>query len=142
MRFNRERGKAIAVYSVVLALSYLACGLLEVLAGFGLVEMMLIPPDVFGGVMLVIIATVFLSGIRGQWEEKKEGFSFLAVGILLATVFFGVYLLIIAANCLGHLLQFEDWLQWSWMNNLRPCIWLFPLALPGAYLIFEKKQKG
>jgi len=123
----------------VLDLLYLTFGLVEILVGLGLVKVMLIPPDVFGGIMLLIIAAVFFAGIDEQWKGKREGVSFFVVGILLASIFFGLYILIMAANGLGHLLRFEDWLEWTWLDDLRPGIWLFPLALPGAYWIFKEK---
>lgn len=133
-------GKAMATYSAVLGLVYLTCGLVEIMVGLGFVEVILVPADVFGGIMLVIIAAVFFAGISEQWKGNHEELSFFVVGVLLAAIFFGLYVLIMVANGLGHLLQFEDWLEWSWLDDLRPGIWLFLLAVPGAYLILSKKE--
>jgi len=140
MGFNKSTGKVIATYSAVLGLIYLTFGLVEILAGLGFVEVPLVPADVFGGIMLVIIAAVFLAGISEQWKGNREGLSFFVVGILLAAIFFGLYVLIMVANGLGYLLQFEDWLEWTWLDDLRPGIWLFSLVLPGAYITLKRKE--
>jgi hypothetical protein len=154
MGFNKNIGTKIAVYSAVIGTLYAVFGLLEILVGWGdligaevslippleLVGVNIIPPDVFGGIMLMIIGAVYFTGVKQQTEGKREGLSFLLVGSLLAVIFFGVYLAIMLANGVGYLFQFEDWLEWIWLDDLRPGIWLFILALPGTYLVVTKKK--
>ncbi|MCP8305073.1 MAG: hypothetical protein H3Z50_06390 [archaeon] len=154
MRFNKNVGTAIGAYSFFIGTTYTVFGLLEILIGWGdfvgigaslippieLAGINLVPPDVFGGIMLIIIGAVYLIGVRQQARGDREGLSFLLVGSLLAAVFFGVFTAIMLANGLGYMFQFEDWLDWTWLDDLRPGIWLFPLALPGAYLALTKKE--
>jgi hypothetical protein len=140
MEINETSGRTIAVYSTVLGLFYFAFGIVEIMVGLGFIKVLFVPQDIFGGIMLLIVASVFLTGIKEQWKGNREGVSYFSVGILLATVFFGLYLLIMVSNGLGHLLQFEDWVEWRWLDDLRPGIWLFPSALPGAYLTRRKKE--
>ncbi|MCP8319296.1 MAG: hypothetical protein L6N95_05660 [Candidatus Methylarchaceae archaeon HK01B] len=135
-------------------MTYTLIGLLEIVIGWGdfigsgaslippieLAGINLIPPDVLGGIMLTIIGAVYLTGVRQQARGDREGLSFLLVGSLLAAVFFGVFTAIMLANGLGYVFQFEDWLKWTWLDDLKPEIWLFPLALPGAYLALTKKE--
>ncbi|MCP8311293.1 MAG: hypothetical protein L6N96_01810 [Candidatus Methylarchaceae archaeon HK02M2] len=154
MGFNKNVGTVIGVYSFFIGMTYTLIGLLEIVIGWGdfigsgaslippieLAGINLIPPDVLGGIMLTIIGAVYLTGVRQQARGDREGLSFLLVGSLLAAVFFGVFTAIMLANGLGYVFQFEDWLKWTWLDDLKPEIWLFPLALPGAYLALTKKE--
>ena len=154
MGFNKSIGTRIATYSFITGISYTIFGLLEITVGCGdffgtgiplimsieLAGANLVPPDFFGGVMLIIIGIVYLIGVGQQARGEREGISFLLVGSLLATVFFAVYMSIMLANGVGYLFQFEDWLEWTWLDDLRPGIWLFIIALPGAYLVLSRKD--
>jgi len=154
MAFNKNVGIKIAVFSFFIGILYTVFGILEILIGWGdfvgtgvtliqpieLVGINLVPLDVFGGIMLIIIGVVYLTGVRQQGRGDREGLSFLLVGSLLAAIFFGVYMAIMLANGVGYMFQFEDWLEWIWLDDLRPGIWLFLLALPGAYLALTKKE--
>jgi len=154
MAFNKNVGTTIAVYSFFIGMLYAIFGILEILIGWGefvgtglpliqpieLAGINLVPPDVFGGIMLIIIGIVYLTGVGQQALGEREGLAFLLVGSLLAAIFFGVYAVIMLANGVGYVFQFEDWLEWIWLDDLRPGIWLFLLALPGAYLALTKKE--
>jgi hypothetical protein len=154
MGFNKNVGTTIAVYSAIIGILYAIFGILEILVGWGdfvgtgvslippleIAGVNVVPPDVFGGIMLIIIGAVYLTGVKQQVKGQREGLSFLLVGSLLAAIFFGVYMVIMLANGVGYLFQFEDWLEWIWLDDLRPGIWLFLLALPGTYLAFAKKK--
>jgi hypothetical protein len=154
MEFNKNVGTKVAVYSFAIGVLYAVFGILEILVGWGdligtgvsliptleIAGVNVVPPDVFGGIMLIIIGAVYLTGVNQQAKGEREGISFLLVGSLLAAIFFGVYMVIMLANGIGYLFQFEDWLEWIWLDDLRPGIWLFLLALPGTYLAFTKKN--
>jgi hypothetical protein len=154
MAFNKNVGTALAAYSFVIGILYAIFGILEILVGWEefvgtggpliqpieLAGVNVVPPDVFGGIMLIIIGMVYLTGVGQQGRGEREGLSFLLVGSLLAAMFFVVYIVVMLANGVGYVFQFEDWLEWIWLVDLRPGIWLFLLALPGAYLVFTKKE--
>jgi len=154
MAFNKNVGMTLAAYSLFIGTTYAIFGILEILIGWGefigtgvpliqsieLAGVTLVPLDVFGGIMLIIIGAVYLTGVRQQARGKREGLAFLLVGSLLAAIFFCVYMAIMLANGVGYMFQFEDWLEWIWLDDLRPGIWLFLLALPGAYLVLSKKE--
>jgi len=154
MVFNKNVGTTIAAYSFFIGILYAIFGVLEILIGWGefvgtgvpliqpieLAGINLVPLDVFGGIMLIIIGVVYLTGVGQQARGEREGLGFLLVGSLLAAIFFGVYAVIMLANGVGYVFQFEDWLEWIWLDDLRPGIWLFLLALPGAYLALTKKE--
>jgi len=154
MRFNRTVGRAMGLYSLAIGTAYAVFGFLEILIGWSelvgtgvrlippteLGGTNLVPPDTFGGIMLIIIGTVYLTGVRQQARGDREGLSFLLVGSLLAAVYFAIYMALMIANGVGYVFQFEDWLEWTWLDDLRPGIWLFIPALPGAYLAVTKKE--
>lgn len=145
MVFNEESGKKVAAYSALLGIMYATFGLLEIIIWAGVTTIAYVPADIFGGIMLLIIASVYLAGVSQQLRGNREGLSFLAVGSLLSAVFFGVYVTIVAANGLGYVLQplgeaFGDWAEWTWLDDVRPAIWLFFFAIPGAYLSLTKKE--
>jgi hypothetical protein len=154
MEFNKNVGIKIAVYSSAIGILYAIFGMLEVLVGWGdligtgvplippleIAGVNVVPPDFFGGIMLIIIGSVYVTGVKQQAKGEREGLSFLFVGSLIAVIFFAVYVVIMLANGVGYVFQFEDWLEWTWLDDLRPGIWLFLIALPGAYLAFTKKK--
>ncbi len=154
MQFNKKAGTKVAALSFVIGTSYLVTGLIEMLAGGGefigsevtfippieMAGVTVIPGDFFGGVMLMIIGVVYLTGVKQQVRGEREGLSYLLVGSILATTFFLVYTAIMLSNGVGYVFQFEDWIEWMWLDDLRPGLWLFPLALVGAYLVLTKKE--
>jgi hypothetical protein len=42
------------------------------------------------------------------------------------------------SNGLGWALGFEDWLEWTPIEQFQPGLWLFVFALPGIYLASKK----
>ena len=155
--------KGMAVYSLGLGLVYFIFGLLELVFGLdqalGLgwvqwdISTALIYPDLFGGCMLIIMGVVFLFGISSQWKGKREGISFMVVGTILASVFFAVYVAIMASHALGYGVYqvtpepyadpVGDWTEWIWLEDLRPALWLFVFVLPALYVTLETwKRKG
>jgi hypothetical protein len=150
---NIKTGKPLAAYSLGLGALYLVFGLLELARGLSEtfafewalmdVSTALVYPDIFSGVTLSIIGLIFLFGVAPQWKAKTDSGSYLAVGTLLAGVFFAVYLAIMAAHAIGwgvynvvpvdYVDIFADWAEWTWIADMRAGIWLFAFALPAAY---------
>jgi hypothetical protein len=156
----RKIGKKWALYSLAIGLVLLSFGLLELASGFSSafgyewseelgINTALIYPDIFSGLMLIIIGIIFLFGVKQQWRGNQEAAAFLVVGVLLATVFFGVYLAIMGAHAVGNgvyhafpegseYAEIEaDYAEWTWMDDMRPGIWLFAFVLPGLYLTLK-----
>ncbi len=153
---NLKVKKRWAIYSLGLGAAYAVFGVLGALIGLGqtygfnLVQpeiSTVIYPDIFGGIMLIIIGIIFLFGIRPQWKGNGEGTSLLVVGVFLSAVFFAVYMAIMLSHALGyaafHIAPepyaeiMVDWAEWTWMDDLRPGIWLFAFTIPGLYLIIK-----
>ena len=142
--------KKLVIYSFGIGAIYLIFGLLEFARGLSeslsipwKISTVLVSPDMFSGVTLVIVGLIFLFEVHAQWKSGKDEGSFLAVGTLLAAVFFAVYLAIMGAHAIGagvymvspeaYAEIFVDWAEWTWTTDMRPGLWLFVFTLPGAY---------
>jgi riboflavin transporter FmnP len=147
---NTKNTKQLAIYALCAGIPYLVFGLLEFARGLSEaieatweVSTMLVYPDMFSGITLAIVGVIFLFGVWTQHKTNKDTASYLAVGALLASVFFAVYLSILGAHALGagiyHISSepyadiFADWAEWTWMDDMRAGIWLYVFALPSVY---------
>ncbi|MFQ6033426.1 MAG: hypothetical protein ACE5KR_01015 [Candidatus Bipolaricaulia bacterium] len=117
------------MYSLSLGTIYLGMGLLEALGRYS----KFIPHDIFGGFVLLVIGGIYLSGTKSLWRRQNEGLAGLLVGTALTLIFASLYLLVMGADGLSYLLG--DLEEWRPLADLRPEVWLAPLALPGLWLI-------
>lgn len=149
MGFNKSLGQAVAVYSALIGLLYASFGFIEMLEGLGLTggllsrisELALVQGDIFAGAMLIITGIVHLAGISLVSRGDREGLSFITVGILLSTILFGLYVAIMGANGLGHVLGFEDWAEWAWIDDVSPGLWLWFPSIPGVLISLKKEWR-
>ena len=128
----KDTRKFIKAYSMVLFAVTLTAGFVEFLEGLTGKSILLFPADVFGGVILIVISSVFL---RGVMHEECE--AFFAFGSLMLAVFGVLYTLVFFADGLD---AFITGSRWSALNNLRIEIALIPLAVPGLS-VFQKYRK-
>lgn len=147
MGFSKSRGQMVAIYSAILGLLYVLMGLLEIVGWFGVEIPMFagvagvfcVVGDAFAGFVFVVIGAVYLSGLGAVSGGDREGLSYVSVGAIMSTVLLGLYTVTILSNGLGRVLGFEDWLEWTLMDGLRPGLLLWFLAIP-AVLIARKKD--
>jgi len=139
-------GKSMAAYSAVIGVLYMLAGLLEISIWTGLnppvireVSILLnVAGDVFAGFVLIVIGLVYIWGIGELLEGDQEGVSYLAVGSLLSTTLFLLCIANILSNGLGSLLGFEDWLEWSLLDEVSPGMIIWFLAVPLLYLVWRR----
>ncbi|UCH05361.1 MAG: hypothetical protein JSW05_04130 [Candidatus Thorarchaeota archaeon] len=108
---------------------YLVGGLLWLAASLGLPIPVPSVADPMSAFVLVIVAVIFFSGVRPLRKGDRNGFGFIAVGVLLAGIMFGLQLVILSTNYLGWVLGLEDWVSWDAVSNLTPTVWLFLFVL-------------
>jgi hypothetical protein len=125
---NDEDLKKAMPIALAIGLTYLIGGMLWFLASIGLQIPFPSSPDALSALMLVIISTVFLYGIKPLREGNREGFAFLFVGMILAGILFLLQLLIMGSNFLGWLLGLDDWSDWHVMSDVTPTVWLFLMS--------------
>jgi len=129
--------KAAATYSLGLGTIYLGMGLLEILGSYLGIRPSFIPHNILGGFVLAVIGGIYLSGVKDLWQGRREGLAGTLVGMALALGFGGLYLLVMGADFLSYLIG--DLEGWRPLADLRPEIWLAPLALPGLRLIRQAR---
>jgi len=94
-------GKMMALYAGLLGLVCVVVGVLELVGGLGM------PHDTFGGLVMLVVGSVYLCGVRELAQEKREGISFVLVGVMLSWVFGVLYLLMMGASFLDALVVGE-----------------------------------
>ncbi len=128
-------GKLPSILTLAIGIAYLSVGIIQVLSEFHLIPLVIGTTDFIGGFLLIIVASVFLTGVKPLSESNQEGYAFIAVGYILAGLLFGLQILVILTNSLGRLLHFEDWLTWNILNDFTPSFWMFILLITGTGLL-------
>ncbi|UEC42801.1 MAG: conserved membrane protein of unknown function [Methanothrix sp.] len=124
--YSIKTGKGLGIYASALGAISLVVGLVEISGGWGEI----IPGDLFGGFVLLVIAATYLNGVKGVFQGRYEGLSFLVGGLFLTAVFGILYLLMMGAEGLMYLLGEAQALPGIF--DLRPEVWILLLSLPLA----------
>ena len=124
-----EEGTWPSILALVVGLSYGGVGALQLLVGIGLVGPIMGFTDLVGGFLLMIVAAVFLTGVRPLRNDEQEGYAFIAVGYVLAAVLFGLQIMVITTNSLGWLLGYQNWQGWNIFNDVTPSLWMFIILM-------------
>lgn len=124
-----EDGTWPSILALVIGLAYAGVGTLQVLVALGIFIPLIGFTDLVGGFLLIIVAAVFLTGVKPLSEDEQEGYAFIAVGYILAAVLFALQIMVIVTNALGWLLRFEAWLAWNILNDITPSLWLFIILM-------------
>ncbi len=128
-------GRWPSILTLAIGIAYLSVGITQVLSEFHLIPQIISSTDFISGFLLIIVASVFLTGAKPLSENNQEGYAFIAVGYILAGLLFGLQILVILSNGLGWLLHFEDWLTWNILNDITPSFWMFIILAAGTGLL-------
>ncbi len=128
-------GKWPSILTLAIGIAYLSVGIIQVLSEFHLIPSFIGTTDIIGGFLLIVVASIFLTGVKPLLENNQEGYAFIAVGYILAGLLFGLQILVILTNGLGWLLHFEDWLTWNILNDITPSLWMFIILAAGTGLL-------
>jgi len=115
--------------ALVVGLAYASVGTIQVFIALGFIAPIIGFTDLVGGLLLIIIAAVFLTGVKPLSRNEQEGYAFIAVGYILAAILFALQVLVIITNALGWFLRFNNWLQWNVLNDITPSLWLFVILM-------------
>jgi hypothetical protein len=121
-----------AILTLLVGLAYLIVGIFEILSSLHLIHPIVGFTDLLGGVLLIIISSVFLTGVKPLLKNDSEGYAFVAVGYILAALLFGLQILVILTNALGWFLHFEDWISWNIWTDFTPSLWMFIILMTGT----------
>jgi hypothetical protein len=127
-----EDGKWPSVFTFVIGVAYVSVGVLQILSSLQLIAPIPGFSDFIGGFLLIIIASVFLTGVKPLSQNNQEGYAFIAVGYILAALLFALQILVILTNGLGWFLRFEDWIAWNFWNDFTPSLWMFIILMTGT----------
>jgi hypothetical protein len=121
-----------SIFTLVIGLAYLSIGIIQILSSLQLITPLVGFSDPIGGVLLIIVASVFFTGVKPLSENNQEGYAFIAVGYILAALIFGLQVLVIITNGLGWFLRFEDWIAWNIWTDITPSLWMFMILMTGT----------
>jgi len=127
-----EDSKWPSIFTLLIGNAYLIVGVVQVLSSLQWITPIIGFSDLIGGFLLIIIASVFLTGVKPLLENNKEGYAFVAVGYILAALLFALQILVILTNGLGWFLRFEDWIAWNIGNDITPSLWMFVILMTGT----------
>jgi len=145
MKFDKGNGQIVGVYTALIGGLYTLLGVVEILGWLGveilpqLAGLFFVANDAFNGFVLLVIGLVYLKGVGSVMSGEREGLSYVSVGALMSTVLLALYVANIVSNGLGLVLGFEDWLGWTVLDDFRPGLILWVLAIP-AVLVAVKKE--
>ncbi|MHA2136065.1 MAG: hypothetical protein ACXAEN_25430 [Candidatus Thorarchaeota archaeon] len=112
-------------FLVIMGLLYLSVGLIQLLSSLGVIAPIIGMSDPLSAIMLLIISVIFFVGIGPTKRNIRNGYAYLAVGLIFAAVLFVLQIIVIGTNAIGWLLQLEDWIEWNLLSDLSPSLWLF-----------------
>lgn len=121
--------------SAILSITYILIGVIEIANTYvSFIPLLILPGDPMGGFVSITIGLIFAHGIKELYRGDYRGLSFILVGLIMTTVFAGLYTLILIADAIEcYVLTSEEFIGWTILNDLRIELmlgWiLFPLLL-------------
>ena len=133
-------------FGLTVGVLYVIAGVLQVVEAFYTLawaeNILFIHGDVPAGMVLIMVGAVFLYGFKELGTGIGEGVAYVYVGIILAMMFAGVYILLAGADMLmAYVVQSEDFAEWRLLDDLNPTIYLAILTFPG-YLHWKGRLGG
>jgi len=137
----------VGVYTALIGGLYALLGVVEIFGWLGveilprLAGLFFVANDAFNGFVLLVIGLVYLKGVGSVMSGEREGLSYVSVGALMSTVLLALYAANIISNGLGLVLGFEDWLGWTVLDDFRPGLILWVLAIPAVLIALRKEWR-
>ena len=111
---------------------YVFFGILQAIASTGIADIPLVRGNAVGVLVLAVLGAVFLFGYSELKDGIPEGIASIHVGIMLSLVFGVIYLLVMGADASeAYLIQSEDFKDWTFVDDVRPELYLAFLSLIG-----------
>lgn len=130
-----DTGREKVTFALVTGIMYVLFGVLQTVAATGFIDIPLVPGNIMGALVLVVIGSVFLFGYKELKEGIAGGVAFIVVGIMLSVIFGVLYLLVMGADTISaYVLSSEDFQNWSPLDDLRPELYLSLLSVYGYFM--------
>lgn len=117
-------------FSLLWGILYMTAGLIQVGKGLGLLSASflsssLLPAEMAGGLVLVVIGAVFFVATFEFSKDSFEGSAYTYVGILLCLVFGTLYFLSMVADLINaYILTMEGYEEWTVVDSFKPALYL------------------
>lgn len=138
-----NKNKIMTYFTLLWGIIYLVIGSLQVLKGAGIlhenfISTNLLPPEIDGGLALVVVGAVYLYGTIEFSKGSFEGKAYAYVGIVLSLLFGALYLLTFIADLINARVLFaEGFEEWTSLSGIKPALYLGLLSL-AVYTGWEK----
>ncbi|MHA1856259.1 MAG: hypothetical protein ACTSYY_09440 [Promethearchaeota archaeon] len=143
IHFTNSSKKLMAIYCIILGIINIGIGIFQIfyeiliLIGINFKFPFFISPDLFSGICLVIIGTIFTMGINPLLNKEDKGVAFLIGGILLALIMGIIYLMIMGSDWIMFLIGNDDFQSWSPLDDFVPALWASIFSIPGASIAWK-----
>ena len=129
-----DTGREKVMFALVTGILYILFGVLQTVAATGFIGIPLVPGNIMGAFVLVVIGLVFLFGYKELKDGIAGGVAFIVVGIMLSVIFGVLYLLVMGADTISaYVLSSEDFQDWTPLDDLRPELYLSLLSVYGYF---------
>lgn len=134
-----KENKGQMIFGLIVGILFIFFGFIQLIVGLGfgseITDAMFIPPDIIGALILILIGTIFLFGVKELNTGMSEGVAYIYVGIFLALLFLAIYLLIMGADAImTYIIESEDYEGWVPLDSMRPGIYLGIIPLIGFFI--------
>jgi len=124
-----------SAYAALIGAIYLIFGLVQVTFSLGMdigiLESLNIDNNVFGGLIIMLVGSIFLFVPVKVKKDVDEGSAFLFTGIFLSILFAGINLFILISSALSAALEGEPL---TFLSDIHPIIYLVLLSIIGLYI--------
>ncbi|AAM06842.1 TPA: hypothetical protein HA338_16950 [Methanosarcina acetivorans] len=141
-----NKKKTLTYFTLLWGITYLVIGGLQILKGAGLlpenfITANLLPPELAGGLVLVVIGAVYLYGTVELSNGSLEGRAYAYVGIVLSMLFGALYSLNFIADLINAWVLFaEGFEEWTPLVDFKPALYLGLISFV-IYMGWENKFK-
>jgi len=124
-------------FALAVGLTYGVFGTMQTIYSIGvdspLFEALLLENSIIGGIILVIIGIVFLSGYFKTIKDPVEGIAFIFTGILVSVLYMALYIMVLLANAMLGLMESSGL---NVQADLIPLVYLGVIPLLG-YIVWR-----
>jgi len=143
IHYKDSTKKYMAIYCLILGVINIGIGMIQVIGdimAIGGIDPRLpviMPPDFFGGICLIVIGLVFLLGVPPLLNKDDKGVAFLVGGVILALMLGIIYLMVMGSDGIMYLIGSEDFETWVPLDDFVPALWVSFFSIPGAFVAWK-----
>ena len=144
---KNKKDQTLAAYSFILGILYILFGLFEALIFFApsvkTLPLMNFEPDVIASFTLMVIGGIYIHGSITWRRGDKNAVAFPIVATIIACGIAILYSLILLAHLTEKfILGNPDYLDWSFIQDFKPEIYLAVLTVPILYWVYKAIKIG